>query len=327
MISENQIQEISKQQAEKVYDQKGTRFGVADVPTHSHDGIDSNQLNSQVSIELKNKNLTNIVITPPSATTTFYGFNVKSLQKISSLGFAADNAVTTFNLDEPTEGGETSAFLTSNWLGISGARITIFGDETRLVNFTNGSDEITWEGALENSGVSTITVGILIRAHINGEAHFGRCFLMGNLDSDIATVETIPAGEPFIQAFNAIKVNSSNSYDYSVQAIPGFICGLLQPFTATGSILKGATSATLSSAWPYASGAITLRFSNGDIRRATVTLGNTAISWIEGLSSNATSAFVAVIAGFRIISYTENSLTIEDSITANFSLNATLILT
>lgn len=41
------IQLEARKQAEAVYAQKGTMFGVANVPTHAHNGIDSTQLSAQ----------------------------------------------------------------------------------------------------------------------------------------------------------------------------------------------------------------------------------------------------------------------------------------
>lgn len=42
-----EIRKIAREEAEKVYKDKGTRFGVASVPTHTHNGIDSVKIPAQ----------------------------------------------------------------------------------------------------------------------------------------------------------------------------------------------------------------------------------------------------------------------------------------
>lgn len=69
-----------------------------------------------------------------------------------------------------------------------------------------------------------------------------------------------------------------------------------QTFQCTGAIAGGATSATLSYNWPYATNTnATLIFSNGDTRTGnTVTNGSTALSWTGGLSGGGASSLVFI---------------------------------
>lgn len=63
-----------------------------------------------------------------------------------------------------------------------------------------------------------------------------------------------------------------------------------QSLTLTGSLSAGATSATLTGNWTFASGIEQVTFSNGNVRAVTFTNGSAAISWTGGLSSTATTA-------------------------------------
>lgn len=66
-------------------------------------------------------------------------------------------------------------------------------------------------------------------------------------------------------------------------------------FLLTSSIAAGATTATLSSAWPNSTVTQTSAFSDGSTKSVTFTSGSTAISWTGGLS-NAQSAYVRTFA-------------------------------
>ncbi len=68
---------------------------------------------------------------------------------------------------------------------------------------------------------------------------------------------------------------------------------LLFGTTWTGSVLTGATTATLSSAWTGATGGYFVRFTNAanDTRTVTFTNGSTAASWSGGLTNDATNQF------------------------------------
>lgn len=67
--------------------------------------------------------------------------------------------------------------------------------------------------------------------------------------------------------------------------------------TFTGSLLAGATSATLSSAWTNFTGTYPLYFSNGDVRNVTLTNNATTATWTGGLSGSATSAYTVILPG------------------------------
>lgn len=67
-----------------------------------------------------------------------------------------------------------------------------------------------------------------------------------------------------------------------------------QSLTTTASLASGATSATLTSAWTYASCQQFVNFSSGDQRLVKFIYNSTAITWQVGLSTTATTAITTV---------------------------------
>lgn len=55
-------------------------------------------------------------------------------------------------------------------------------------------------------------------------------------------------------------------------------------FVITGSLTAGATSATLTSAWPYATQSTLTQFTDGETKTVTYTLNSTTITWTGGLT-------------------------------------------
>lgn len=64
--------------------------------------------------------------------------------------------------------------------------------------------------------------------------------------------------------------------------------------TATGAISSGATSATLTAAWTYATVTQLVNFSDGEQRPVLFTNNSTSISWAQALTANVTSAITTV---------------------------------
>jgi hypothetical protein len=60
--------------------------------------------------------------------------------------------------------------------------------------------------------------------------------------------------------------------------------------TFTGSVSKGATSATLSGSWALPSGTYLINFSDNEYYIGTFTNGSTAVTWTTALTANVTSA-------------------------------------
>lgn len=88
------LRRIANEEAVKVYQDKGTRWGVAEVPIHVHNGVDSPQL-SEDNIILTTKLQTQLIVTntggsPSTDSVTIK--NVSSVSRISFHGYAANNA-------------------------------------------------------------------------------------------------------------------------------------------------------------------------------------------------------------------------------------------
>ncbi len=73
------------------------------------------------------------------------------------------------------------------------------------------------------------------------------------------------------------------------------IQSLATVYSLVSSILGGGTSGTLTSAWPWATGARVTTFSNADQRTVTYTNGSTAITWSGGLSGSAAASISVAI--------------------------------
>jgi len=63
-----------------------------------------------------------------------------------------------------------------------------------------------------------------------------------------------------------------------------------QNLSLTGSLLSGATTATLNSSWNYYTTTVSVTFSNSDVRQVRFQKGSTAISWDAPLTATATSS-------------------------------------
>lgn len=171
------IQELvrneARQVATEVYNSLGTKYNVAQVPTHSHNGVDSNPIPYK-NIVQGNK-YTTFLIEEVSETITIGG--IANPTKIIFMGFAANNKITSatlngtlpvgnFTVSGAFLGGENSATLSASWLGTTGIfQVTFSNGDVRNVNFTNGSTSITWSGNLTGAATATI--------HVDGAAGSG----------------------------------------------------------------------------------------------------------------------------------------------------------
>lgn len=115
-------------------------------------------------------------------------------------------------------------------------------------------------------------------------------------------------------------INQTGTVDLSygnITGVPGEIsvefplkaCVMVgQSFTLTGSLSTGNTSATLSAPWAQTTTHINVTFSNGDVRSTQFTNGNTGITWVTGLSSNATAT---IAVNFNVSTLTDKATEID----------------
>ncbi len=73
-----------------------------------------------------------------------------------------------------------------------------------------------------------------------------------------------------------------------------------QALTTTASLSIGATSATLTAAWTYASGIQIITFSDGEQRDVVLTNGSTSISWTGALTAACTTAVTILSPNYAI---------------------------
>lgn len=83
------VQNEARQQATNVYKELGTRYNVASVPTHLHNGIDSVPI-SESDVIPGNKTLSGLLF-DTSETITLVGLNTANIRRIVYLAFAANN--------------------------------------------------------------------------------------------------------------------------------------------------------------------------------------------------------------------------------------------
>lgn len=79
-----EIRKIAREEAEKVYSQKGTRFGVASVPTHTHNGVDASQINQKDVVQNIKYQAVLTLTTSDEVTIR----NVSNISRIAFYGFA-----------------------------------------------------------------------------------------------------------------------------------------------------------------------------------------------------------------------------------------------
>lgn len=150
--------------ATEVYNELGTKYDVAQVPAHSHNGIDSNALGYKDIVQ--GEKYISLLSEDTSETVTLGG--VFNPSRIVFQGFAANNAIASATLDGTLPvgnftvtgafaGGENSAILSVNWVGTTGIfQVTFSNGNVRNVQFTNGAKAISWSGVLTGAATATI---------------------------------------------------------------------------------------------------------------------------------------------------------------------------
>ncbi len=166
-----EIQELVRKEARtiatQVYQELGTQFGVASVPFHTHNNVDSPQigdvsifnflplpanLNGVASLMvLGNQVIDNPVGNGVGNPSSVY---VHPLPIIYGSGTTA--AIT---FTGALSAGAVSGTLTAGWSGATGVYAVQFSStETRNVTLTNGATSATWSTALVYAGTTSATV-------------------------------------------------------------------------------------------------------------------------------------------------------------------------
>ena len=105
-----------------------------------------------------------------------------------------------------------------------------------------------------------------------------------------------------------VNITDMSIADYTT----GTITSVPYNTTFTGVVADGATSATLSSVWPLATGLYTLVFSNGNERVTALTNGSDAVTWDTPLTSASTaSVTIGTETGGSIVTATGTTFTLD----------------
>lgn len=174
------IRQEATKAAEKVYASKGTQYGVANVPTHVHNGVDSVSipptsidnfatLPSGLSGVLSRVALGTQVVTQGN-TKSGFGAVTNVIQSVFAemplVIISGGGNSTPYTLTGTRPAGSTTATLTGNFVGTTGTYATsFFSTEVKQVRFTNGSAAINWSTPLQYSTAGT---GI----SVNGDSTF-----------------------------------------------------------------------------------------------------------------------------------------------------------
>lgn len=123
----------------------------------------------------------------------------------------------------------------------------------------------------------------------------------------ILSITAITSGTDYPRDISVMQQSNASAYDGGAIFNPLFTA-MLAPFssirsmewkntnqefsgaTANATVSSGATSLTLSSAWPVPSGVYPVVFIDGEQRNATFTLGATSMTWSGGLANTLSSA-------------------------------------
>lgn len=191
------IQQEATKAAKAVYADKGTMFGVADTPTHSHNNVDSTQLpflNTIPSVGSGVLSPTQLIGVGNGSSSQvqsvfFANTSTPSINNLLSLavpiigGFGTTSPLTTTTAPLA---GAVSATLTGNFGGTTSIINTLFGDgEMRKVQYTAGSTAITWSGGLTFNTLSTTITLTAASRFQGGDAPLGTLIIFTNPDDGL----------------------------------------------------------------------------------------------------------------------------------------------
>lgn len=154
-MNEEQIRQIAKD----VYNELGTKFGVASVPAHIHDGVDTNQITQKNVIQ----NPCYATFITENVSETFTITNVPNLRQATFTGIAYDSSAT----PATKKGLVTGTATFDNTFSIVGAGTTVFPDTSIANAYVQTANCIYVDtSALNKTTVSTVggtTTGFIVR--------------------------------------------------------------------------------------------------------------------------------------------------------------------
>jgi hypothetical protein len=281
------IQTEAKRIADEVYSDKGTQYGVADVPAHAHTGVDTvlvpaSSVDAFLPLPATQNGMASPgilgsqVINDPNQASNINlagAFNSASIY-VNPIPVVYGQGSGLLVMTGMPLSGATSATLTTAYPYATGTRTTIFtnpNSDSRQVLFTKGSTSITWTPGLSGNTTSTaLGVADSPTDFAGGDAPVGTMVVFVNQDTGVTELW--------------VRVNT----------VPGFSSG---SFTLTGSVSSGATTATLTSSWAQRSGSYWIRFSSGEKQLGNFTSGSTSITF-GAVTAAATSTITVSAVGW-----------------------------
>lgn len=195
-----------------LYDTEATRYGVASVPLHKHNGADAptigdGSINNFAALPANNpaapqsEGVTSQVPVPGVASLASLGLQVIDNPAESGFGNPANvwvmplpivhgfGTTTNLTLTANRVVGAVSGTLTGVFGGTSGTYTTRFSTgEQRNVNYTNGSAAITWTPGLSFATSSTAIVIVANARFKGGEAPLGSMLMFVNPDDGLRQI-------------------------------------------------------------------------------------------------------------------------------------------
>lgn len=277
---------MMQQIAEEVYANKGTRFGVADVPTHEHNGVDSSILPSSsidqfVPLPADEGGVANIDILNGETINDSKQASGNLASAFTSPVIYVDPIPTIYGSGlEEFNGGEAPA-----------------GTQVAFVN----PDTLTIQLWMRLNTVPGFTTGAYT---LNGSLPFGNrtCTAVIAIGATSATLNSSFPGSTGSYAvlfsngdFRTVNFTNGNT---AISWSPGLTSG------ATATInMQYVVTATLNASWTGPTSTYAVFLSNGDVLLASFTNGSPTISFVTGMgfgtqSSAASSAITVSSVGW-----------------------------
>lgn len=267
--------------AQQVYEQEGSKYGVARTPLHRHNGQDSptignGSINNFTALPATKGGVANPVVlgletmnNPAQAGNPLLASQSSSNQVfVMPVPVIYGFGINLFSFASAPSTGATTGTLTNAWAYNSGVYRTLLGgdSEVRLVTFTNSSTSTSWTPGLASGGSTILEV-------------FGSPFNFAGGDAPVGTILLFSNPQDSESNYAQLWVRLSASPNTPDQSL-----------TLTGSVSVGAESATLTAPWGYETARYPTTFSTGEQILVQYTKGSTALTWITGLAESATSA-------------------------------------
>jgi hypothetical protein len=220
-MEKQELQSLIRQIATQVYNELGTKFGVAQIPTHTHNGVDSNQVTSinvggflplpATSGGVINDKVLGDEIVIQGETRNGYGtfntvqkaqFPIYPIPVIMGGGNTSSETLTGV-----VSSGATTAELTGAWANPT-ATITVMFSSGELadVTFTNGDATITWPSGLVYGATADIVI-VGDAVFKGGEAPYGSAVIFSGFDSLTPLIYFRVPMEGLIEKWFGVELN------------------------------------------------------------------------------------------------------------------------